>query len=241
MINTRNSARAAGVFYLITWITSILGLALYGPILNHTTYQFGSIAPGHIKTGAFLEILAALANIGTSLALYPIVKRASSSFALGYVVLRTLEASIMMVGVLPLLALLTMNQDLPHTAGARGIQSALIAIHNFSFIVGPGLICGVNTMTLAFALHRSGLVARFIPRLGLFGGALVFVSATLQLFGTIHQVSNATVLMTIPVFAWEISLASFLFFKGFKPAALNKLDLVTTSSTSTMQELVHAK
>lgn len=198
-ITTRNSARIAGVFYLTTWITLILGLALYGPILNHSAYVFGSISQAHIKTGAFLEILAAFANIGTSLALYPIIKQESASFALGYVVLRALEASIMMVGVLPLLALLTLNRDLPHTVGTSGIESALIAIHNFSFIVGPSLICGVNTMTLAFVLHRSGLVARFIPRLGLFGGALVFISGTLQLFGAIHQVSDPTVLMAIPV------------------------------------------
>lgn len=241
MMTTRNSARTAGVFYLITWITSILGLALYGPILNHSAYVFGSISQGHIKMGAFLEILAALANIGTSLALYPIVKRQSASFALGYVVLRTLEASVMMVGVLPLLALLTLHQDLPQTAGTSGIQSALIAIHNFSFIVGPSLVCGVNTMTLAFVLYQSGLVARFIPRLGLFGGALVFVSGTLQLFGVINQVSGATVLMAIPVFAWEISLASFLFFKGFKSAALAKLNVAAAPFTVEKQSLVTIK
>lgn len=227
IMNIRNTARAAGVFYFITWVSSIVGLIMYGPILNHSEYIFNSISKGHIVTGALLEIICALGNIGTGLALYPIVRRQSESLALGYVVLRTLEASIIMVGVLPLLALLTLHQDMPTTAGTAGIQSALIAFHNFSFILGPSLVCGVNTMTLAFVLYRSGLVARFIPRLGLFGGALVFFSGTLQLFGAIDQVSKATALMAIPVFAWEISLASFLFFKGFKPAALARLSAPT--------------
>ena len=221
MDNTRNIARIAAIFYLITWVTSIAGLAMYGPILNPAIYSFDSISKGHIATGAFLEILAALGNIGTGLALYPVVKRHSESLALGYVVLRTLEAGIMIVGTMPLLALLTLHRDLPGTAGTAGIQSVLISMHNFSFILGPSLACGINTMTIAFLLYRCGLVARFIPVLGLCGGALVFLSGTLQLFGTIDQVSKATVLMAVPVFAWEISLASFLFFKGFKTQALN--------------------
>ncbi|MEI6407176.1 MAG: DUF4386 domain-containing protein [Actinomycetes bacterium] len=224
---TRNNARIAAIFYFITWVTSILGLAMYGPILNHAVYSFGSISKGHIISGAFLEILAALANIGTGLALYPIVKRQSESFALGYVVLRTLEAGIMMVGTLPLLSLLTMRRDLPGTVGTIGIESVLVSMHNYSFILGPGLVCAFNTMTLAFVLRRSGLVARFIPLLGLVGGALLFVSATLQLFGVIDQVSKATVFATIPVFAWEISLASFLFFRGFKSKALSLLKVST--------------
>ena len=232
MDSTRNTARIAGIFYLITWVTSIVGLAMYGPILDHSVYSFDSISKGQIVTGTFLEILTALSVIGTGLALYPIVKRASESLALGYVVLRTLEAGIIMVGTLPLLALLTLNRDLPGTAGTVGIQSVLISMHNFSFILGPSMACGVNTVTLALLLHRSGLVARFIPLLGLFGGTLVFVSGTLQLFGAIDQVSKATVLMAIPVFAWEISLASFLFFKGFKPAALARLSIPDSAQAS---------
>jgi hypothetical protein len=237
MATTRNTARAAGAFYFLTWVSSILGLALYGPILNHSVYIFNSISKGHIATGAFLEILCAFGNIGTGLALYPVVRRQSESFALGYVVLRTLEASIIMVGVLPLLALLTLHQDLPGTVGSSGIQSAMVAFHNFSFILGPSLVCGINTMTLAYVLFKSGLVARFIPVLGLFGGALVFFSGSLQLFGAIGQVSKATVLMAIPVFAWEISLASFLFFKGFKPTALARLSMPSVSRGEELMEL----
>lgn len=220
MDSSRNIARTAAIFYFITWVTSILGLLMYGPILDHSVYIFDSISKNHITTGAFLEVLAALANIGTSLALYPIVKRHSESLAIGYVVLRTLEASIMMVGTLPLLALLTMHRDVASNSATAGIQSALIAVHNFSFILGPSMTCGVNTLVLALLLRRAKLVASFIPVLGIFGGILVFISGSLQLFGVLDQVSTATGLMALPVFSWEISLASYLFFKGFKIKAL---------------------
>lgn len=223
MTSSRKTAKIAAIFYFISWVTSIAGLALYGPILNHSTYVFDSVPHSHILLGAFLEVLCGFANIGTALSLYPMVRRQSQNFALGYVVLRTLEAAIIMVGVLPLLALLTLQKDLPGTAGTAGIQNAMIAMHNWSFIIGPSLICGANTMTLAFVLYRSRLVARFIPMLGLFGGALVFFSGSGQIFGLFGQISTPTVLMAIPVFAWEISLASFLFFKGFKPEAEARL------------------
>lgn len=223
MKTSRKRAKIAAIFYFISWVTSIAGLAFYGPILDHTSYVFASVPQSHIFLGAFLEVLCGFANIGTALALYPIVRRANESFALGYVVLRALEAAIIIVGVMPLLALVTLQKDLPNTAGFAGIQSSMVAMHNFSFILGPSLICGANTMVLAYVLYRSGLVARFIPVLGLYGGALVFISGTAQLFGLFGQVSEATVLMAIPVFAWEISLASYMFFKGFKPAAEARL------------------
>lgn len=221
MDSSRNIARTAAIFYFITWVMSILGLLMYGPILDHSVYIFDSISKNNITTGAFLEILAALANIGTGLALYPIVKRHSESFALGYVVLRTLEASIMMVGTLPLLALLTLHRDVASNSATDGIQSALIAVHNFSFILGPSMTCGVNTLVLALVLRRAKLVASFIPLLGIFGGILVFISGSMQLFGVVDQVSTATGLMALPVFSWEISLASYLFFKGFKVKVLS--------------------
>lgn len=224
MTSSRKTAKIAAIFYFISWVTSIAGLALYGPILDHTNYVFGSVPQSHIILGTFLEVLCGFANIGTALSLYPIVRRQSESFALGYVVLRALEAAIIIVGVLPLLALVTLQKDLPNTLGTTGIQSAMVAMHNYSFILGPSLICGANTMVLAYALYRSGLVARFIPVLGLYGGALVFFSGSAQLFGLFGQVSEFTVLMAIPVFAWEISLASFLFFKGFKPEAEARLN-----------------
>ncbi len=231
MTSSRKTAKIAAIFYFISWVTSIAGLALYGPILDHTTYVFGSVPQSHIILGAFLEILCGFANIGTALSLYPIVRRQSESFALGYVVLRALEAAIIMVGVLPLLALLTLQKDFPGVAGTAGLQSSMVAMHNYSFILGPSLICGANTMVLAYALYRSGLVARFLPVLGLYGGALVFFSGSLQLFGVFSQLSEFTVLMAIPVFAWEISLASYLFFRGFKLDAEARLTGTAVGAT----------
>ncbi len=224
MTTTRKIGKIAGILYFITWVTSIAGLAFYGSILKHSDYLSGSVSNGHLLTGAFLEIILAIANIGTALALYPIVRRASESLAMGYVALRTLESALIAVGVLPILALVTLRQDVTDLASSNALGRALVSLHNWSFVVGPNFICAADTLVLAFLLFRSGLVARFIPILGLVGGSLLAVQASLILFGVLDQSAPSTALLSIPVFAWEISLGTYMFRKGFKVSALAKLD-----------------
>lgn len=229
MTTTRKIGKIAAVLYFITWITSIVGLAFYGPILKHSDYLSGSVSNSHLLTGAFLEIILAIANIGTAIAIYPIVRRAGESLAIGYVALRTLEAAVIAVGVLPILALVTLRQDVTDLAGSNALGRALVSLHNSSFLVGPNFICAADTLVLAFLLYKSGLVARFIPILGLIGGSLLAMQATLILFGVLSQAAPSTALLSIPVFAWEISLGTYMFRKGFNTSALAKLDAAEVS------------
>ena len=224
MISTRKTAKTAAIFYFISWVGSIAGLIFYGPVLKNSNYLTGGASDNHIVIGAILELVCAFANIGTGVALYPVVKRYSESLALGYAALRTLESAVIAAGVLPILAIISLRQSTGSAAGINDLATSMISFHNLSFIVGPSLICGVNTTVMAYALFKSGLVARFVPTLGLIGGPLVFVSGVLQLFGVAEQASSVTALMAVPVFAWEISLASHLFFKGFRKSALAKLE-----------------
>ena len=225
MDTTRKLAIAAGVCYLITHVTSVSAPFLYGPILNHTGYVLGSGADTRVVLGAFLEIILAMANIGTAVALFPVVKRWGEGLALGYVGLRTLEGGIIAVGVLPLLAVVTLRG---HLAGATGTDTAalvalgqsLVAVHNWTFILGPGLVCGVNTVLMASLMFRSRLVPRVIPVLGLVGGPLVFAYNAAVLFGLSAHIPAWVAIGVIPIFAWEVSLALWLIIKGFRPAAL---------------------
>src|SRR5438876_645440 len=178
--STRKIAIAAGVCYLITHVTSVGAQILYGPILNNAGYITGSGPDTQVLVGAFFEVILALAIVGTAVALYPVVKRQNEGVALGYVGLRTLEAGIIAVGVLPLLTVVTLHmQHLTGTAGTDTatlvtLGNALVAFNRWTTLVGPGLVCGVNTVLMAFLMYRSRLVPRFIPVLGLVGGPLVF-------------------------------------------------------------------
>ena len=226
MTATRRTAVVAGVLYLVTHVTSIGGLALYGPVLSKSDYIVGSVTDTRMLLGAFLEVILALAIVGTAVALYPVVKRQNEGVALGYMGLRTLEAGIIAVGVVPLLAVVTLRQHLTGTAGTDVVSlgNALVAFHNWTFLLGPSYVCGTNTVLIAYLMYRSGLVPRFIPVLGLIGGPLVFASGAAQMFGLFEQVSVWAAIAALPIFAWEVSLALYLILKGFRPSAATRPD-----------------
>src|SRR6202046_2432087 len=91
MTSTRKTALVAGVFYLITFI-SIPTLALYRPVKNHRDWILTSGAHTGVLAGGFLEVIVALAGIGTAITLYPVLKRHNESLALGFAAARVLEA-----------------------------------------------------------------------------------------------------------------------------------------------------
>jgi hypothetical protein len=224
--STRRLAIAAGVCFLITHVTSVGAPFLYGSVLNGAGFITGPGPDTGVLLGALFEIILAMANIGTAVALFPVVKRWHEGVALGYVGLRTLEGAIIAVGVLPLLAVVTLRQHLGSTTGAdtatlATIGNALVALHNWTFILGPGLVCGVNTVLMAYLMYRSGLVPRIIPVLGLVGGPLVFAYNTGLMFGVSQQIAAWAVILVLPIFTWEVSLALWMIIKGFKPAAFD--------------------
>lgn len=225
MTSTRKSAVLAGVFFIVAAAAAIVGLALYDPVLGDSSFVVdGSGDHNQVLLGALFELLLAISVIGTAVTLYPIVKRESEGIALGYVAGRVSEAVIIVVGIISLLAVVTLGQD---SAGAAGTQAAslvnvgeaLVAVHDWTFLFGPGFAIGVNTLLLAYLMFRSGLVPRPIAVTGLIGGPLVFASSTAVLFGLYEQISALGALAGLPVFAWEMSLAVWLIVKGFRPAA----------------------
>ena len=221
----RRLAIAAGVLYLITHVTSVPAAFLYGPVLSNPDYIVGPGPDARVLWGGFLEVLCALAIVGTAVALYPVVRRYHEAGALGYVGLRTLEAGIIAAGVVPLLAVVALRQQAAGVGGADpaalvALGQALVAAHTGTVLLGPGLVCGVNTVVLASVLLRSGLVPRVIPVLGLIGGPLVFAYNTARLFGASEQDLSWAALGVVPIFAWEVSLALRLIAKGSDAAGI---------------------
>lgn len=224
MSTTRKLAIAAGLCYLLTHVTSVPAAILYRPILNRADYILGSGPDTNTLLAVFLEVICALGIVGTAVALFSVVKRQHEGIALGYVGLRTLEAGVIAVGVLPLLTVVTLRQQVAGAAVADSaalvtIGKALVEFHNWTFILGPGLICPANTVLLAYLMYRSGLVPRFIPVLGLVGAPLVFAYNAALLFGFSEQIPAWVTLAVVPLFAWEVTLAVYLIAKGFKPCA----------------------
>ncbi len=244
MSSLRKLAIAAGVCYLVSDFPAFAAVILYTPVLNNVHYIGGSGPDTGVLLGAFCELIVAFAVVGTAVALFPVVKRQNEAVAMGYVGLRTLEAGIIVIGVVSLLALVTLRQHLTGAGGTDaaalvGLGQALVAFHNWTFLIGPGFTSGLNTVLIAYLMYRSRLVPRFIPVLGLIGGPLVFASATSVLFGLYPQYAAVPAIAALPEFAWELTLAIYLIAKGFKASAIASA-APTFATREAMPELLSA-
>ena len=225
MSSTRKTAFIAGALFVITFITSIpAALLLYRPVLDHTSYILGAGADTRVALGALLEILLIIANVGSAVVLFPVLKRQNEGLALGYVTARIIESTFIAIGIVSLLAIVTLRQDVGGPGGAGSlvpVGRSLVAIHDWTFLLGPGWIVGVgNGLILGYLMYRSGLVPRGLAMLGLIGGPLIIISGTAVLFNVIDPGSAPQVIATIPEFVWELSLGIYLMVKGFRPSPI---------------------
>jgi hypothetical protein len=217
MDSTRKTALVAGVLYLLTFV-SIPTLSLYAPVRD-PSYVTGPGPDTPVLFGGILEMIVALACIGTAVALYPVVKHQNEGVALGFVGARVLEAGTIVVCVVSLLSVVTLRRT---GAGEGGLVAAqaLVAFHDWIFLLGQGTLPAVNALLLGSLLYRSRLVPRVLPVLGFIGAPLLAVSATATLFGLWEQQSAMSALLTLPVAVWEFSLGVYLVVKGFKPSPI---------------------
>ncbi|MGO9660384.1 MAG: DUF4386 domain-containing protein [Acidimicrobiales bacterium] len=222
----RKTALVAGVLFIITFVTSIPALLLYNPVLEHTGYIVGAGADKRILLGALLEVLLIMANIGTAVVLFPVLKRLDEALALGYVAARLVESAFIAVGILSVLSVVTLRQDVGGAGAANAaslhiVARSLVAIHDWSFLLGPGFVVGVgNGLLLGYMTYRSGLVPRRMAMLGLVGGPLLCASGIAVLFGALGEGSAGQGMATVPEFAWELSLGIYLVVKGFKSSSV---------------------
>lgn len=219
MDSLRKTALIAGVFYLVTFASSIPAVFLLEPVLNDPNYVVGAGNDTSVIWGCLLDLINAFACVGTAVALFPVVKRQNESVALGFVTARLLEAAVIAIGVVSLLAVVTLRQTGSAGADPGSLVSAgqaLVAVRDWTFLLGPGTIPALNALLLGYLLFRSGLVPRVIPILGLVGAPLLLMSAITTMFGINSQVSVLSAVATLPIFLWELSLGLYLTFKGFK-------------------------
>ncbi|MGN7800150.1 DUF4386 domain-containing protein [Leifsonia sp. 22587] len=214
----RRRSLLAGVLFLLTFATSIPGALLYGPVLTDPRFVLGVGSATPVLAGALLEVALIIANLGTALALYPVLRRTSPSLALGYVVARVMESTLIAVGILSLLSVVTLREDAGGgaTASTVVIAQALVALHGWTFLLGPGFVVGIgNGLMLGWMLHRARLVPRGWAWFGMIGGPLVSLSGVAVLLGAYEQVSAWSFVATLPEVVWELFLGIYLTVHGF--------------------------
>jgi len=222
-VNPQTIARVFGVLFLITFITSIPALfVFYAPLLDDPRYILGAGADTGVQWGVFLEMILIIANIGTAVVVFPILRRQNEILALGYVTARIVECIFIALGLLSLLTVVTLRQE---AAGADAaslltVGKSLVALHDWTFLLGPGVVVGVgNGLILGYLMYSSRLVPRGMSMLGLIGGPLIIASGVGVLFGVIEAGGALQGIATIPEFLWELSLGIWPIVRGFNPSA----------------------
>ena len=225
---SRKISLAAGILYLLTFVSMPIGF-LYSAVLNDPNYIVGSGPDTGVIVGGILEIVVALAGIGTAVALYPVLKRQNEGVALGFIGTRVLEASTIFADIVCLLAIVTLRRA---GVGADALVTgkALVALYGL-FRLGQNLMPAVNDLLLGSLLYQSRLVPRVLPLLGLIGAPLLIANTIVFMFGiTSGPLFVLTGVGVLPIALFEFSLGVRLTVKGFNPSAITSLSAKTATS-----------
>lgn len=218
MDSLRKTSLLAGVLYLLTFVSIPTPFILYKSVLA-SGYVNGPGPDTAAQFGGILEVIVALAGVGTALVLYPVVKRQNQSAALGFIAARTLEAATIIVGVVSILTIVNLRRA-GAGADAAVTGQALSAMYDSTFMLGQSLMPAINALLLGTLLYRSRLVPRILPTLGLIGAPLLLAADIATIFGVIDRVSPLAGLGALPIAVWEFSLGVYLLVKGFRPSPI---------------------
>ncbi|WJH35823.1 DUF4386 domain-containing protein [Paenibacillus sp. CC-CFT747] len=223
--STRAASKIVGVLFILAAVSAVVGLILYDPLLNGPDYLIqGSAHSNEVVLGALMELLLVVSAVGTATTMFPLLRKYNETIALWHLCFRFMEAVVITVGIVSVLALLSLSREYtaagaPDPAAFQASGTLLKALHDWTFLLGPNFFLGMNTIMYSYIFYRSGLVPRFIPILGMTGSALVVLCALLVMFGVIEQLSTWGGLLAVPVAANEMILAVWLLAKGFRVSA----------------------
>ena len=221
----RKPGRIAGLWFIGTFVFSIPAALLYGPVLTDADYILRGGLDRQVSLGALLEVLLAISNIATAVVFFPVLRRVNEAVALGYVASRIMESAIIVTGLMSLMTVVTLRDDVAGTgadsATLKVAGQTLVALHDWTFLLGPQFCAGLgNGILLGYLMYRSELLPRRMALLGLIGGPLAFVGGVLVLFGAFGQPSAPLFALTAIEVIWEASLSIYLTVKGYRPSPL---------------------
>jgi hypothetical protein len=226
--------RWVGILFIITYATSIPALLLFGPVLNDVQYVTGAGADTQIRFAALLEFILIVANIGSAIALYPLVRRRFPVGAIGFVAARITESAFIGIGILSVLSVVSLRASGGDSAALPAIAEALVAVKDWSFQFGPGFVVPIgNGILLGWMMYRSGMVPRRLAMLGLVGGPVLFAAGVGILFGELDKGDPLYAIAVAPEFIWELALGVYLTATGGRVAGLVDNDAVPSAAAST--------
>jgi hypothetical protein len=219
---TRKTALVTGLLYLVTFVASIPAVFLLGPLLTDQGYVVGPGSDRQVGLGAVLDMVNAIACVGTAVAVFSVARLVHEGFALGFVTTRLMEAAIIAIGVVSLLAALTLRSEgvPPSDAGAAVVAGrSLVAVRDWTFLLGPTLMPALNALMFGSVLYRGRLLPRAIPAIGIIGAPVMIAFVIATMLGYSEQGSAFNGIAGAPFFVWELLAGLWMTFKGFDRSA----------------------
>jgi hypothetical protein len=220
MTSFRKTALVGGILYLVTFLASIPAAILVLPALE-PGFVTGTGPAQQVSFGLVLELVNVFACIGCAVALFSVIRREHEGLAVGYLATRTFEAVTITVGVLSLLALVTLREQGASSGDAATfvpVSSALVAVRDWAMILGPNM-AAFNALMLGTALYRARLVPRAIPALGIIGAPIMIAYVAATILGLTGPGTIFQGIAVAPFFIWELLLGLWLTFKGFNESS----------------------
>lgn len=215
---TRRTAVVVGALFLTADAAGVLSMWLNQTVVGASDRLAAvSVNVNLVATSALLELMMGLAVAGIAIAIYPVLRRFGERLALGYVVIRTVELMLAIIGTLGWLTLLTVGKDYVGAgsgdASLRAVGGMVLAEGDWANNAVLPIVFGLGALILNYTLYRFRLVPRWLSAWG-FGAAALWLAA-----GVIETYGGSVVALAAPIGAQEIALALWLIVKGFSAAA----------------------
>ncbi len=215
----RSAARVVGILFILATVPFSISVVVLEPILASPDL-LARVAekPGRVGVGVLLEMVNHLAVVGIAVVMFPVLKPFSERMALGYVVARSIEATLFAVATLHLLTLVFVSGEVRGAEPGLQVQlmaDVLLAGHDWNTAVLPFTAFGLGALLLNYALYRARLVPRWIAVFGLLSAASI-LGARLLLITGVRLAPSTVVAMDGPIFLQEMVFAAWLIFRGFR-------------------------
>ncbi len=220
----RKTAVIVGLLFIIATVSALLSGVFLGSTLDAPNYLAAvSSNETSVIIAVILELILAVSVFGIGFMLFPILKKYVESLAMAYVGFRLFEAIFIVVASLGLLSLLTISQQ--YVAGAsyasyQPLGSLLLALRDWSYLIGTMIFLGLGGLTLNYLLYQSKLVPRWLSVWGLIGAAFILLYGTLGLFGLSTDLTSPSTFLALPIAVQEMVFAVWLIVKGFNPESI---------------------
>ena len=226
MNTNRKTAIIVGVLFILGFAV-LFNVVFVKPILDDPNYLIKLTENKNlVMMGVLSELIMAFACAGIAIWLYPVLRKHNEALALGAVGFRIIENVFQIVAALGLLSLLTLSQEYvkADALAAPAFQAAgalLLAVRFWASLLLAQIGFGLGALMYYYVFYQSRLIPRWLSGWGLIAIILHLTSVFLTNVGQIDPFSGSPILLlSIPIFFQELTLAVWLIVKGFNPSAI---------------------